>query len=116
MLSAADALVLPNSAEKTISAEYTSPLKLFEYMAAGKPIVASDLQSVREVLDEGNACLVPPDNPKALAKGIHSVLDNPDYATRLGERAKADGVQYSWVCRAEAITSFYLEQSFGGKP
>jgi glycosyltransferase involved in cell wall biosynthesis len=111
VLAAADVLVLPNSAEKTISAEYTSPLKLFEYMAAGKPIVASDLPSIREILDERTAHLVPPDDPDALAEGIRSILNNPDYAIRLSERAKAEGAQYSWACRAETIMSFCLDQS-----
>ena len=49
-LAAADVLALPNSAGEAISARYTSPLKLFEYMAAGRGIVASDLPSLREVL------------------------------------------------------------------
>src|SRR5262249_13241169 len=67
-LAAAAVLVLPNSRAEPISARYTSPLKLFEYMAAGRPIVASDLPSLREVLTGGrNAVLVPPDDPGALA-------------------------------------------------
>jgi len=58
-LFAADVLVLPNSAKAKIASHYTSPLKLFEYMASRRPIVASDLPSLREVLRDGeNAILV----------------------------------------------------------
>ena len=53
-------LVLPNPAS-AISTHFTSPLKLFEYMAAGRAIVASDLPAIREVLRDGeNALLVTP--------------------------------------------------------
>ena len=71
-LADADVLVLPTTS--TVSADrYTSPLKLFEYLAAGKPIVASDLQSTREVLEhESNAILVTPSDADALADGDKS--------------------------------------------
>lgn len=42
---------------------------------------------------------------------IRSILNNPDYAIRLSERAKAEGTQYSWAYRAETIMSFCLDQS-----
>ncbi|HEX2513998.1 MAG TPA: glycosyltransferase family 4 protein, partial [Chloroflexota bacterium] len=75
-LAAADVLALPNSAGEAISARYTSPLKLFEYMAAGRGIVASDLPSLREVLRDGvNARLVAPDSPADLARGLAELLD-----------------------------------------
>ena len=62
--SEADVLALPNPSS-AISREFTSPLKLFEYMASGRPIVASDLPSLREVLADGrNALLVEPATPR----------------------------------------------------
>ena len=65
----ADVLVLPNTATE-VSARYTSPLKLFEYLAAGRPIVASRLPALAEVLeDDVNALLVAPGDPAALADG-----------------------------------------------
>ena len=68
---------------------FTSPLKLFDYMAAGAPIVASDLPTVREVLTDGdNALLVPPGRPvDALAAAIRRLLVNPGLADRLRRTA-----------------------------
>jgi glycosyltransferase involved in cell wall biosynthesis len=106
-LAAADALALPNSAEEDISRLYTSPLKLFEYMASGRPIVASDLPSLREVLtDRVNACLVPPDDPTALVRGIQEALGNPLLARQLADRARQDVAAYTWEQRAEKVMAF----------
>lgn len=106
-LASADVLVLPNSAQKAISRLYTSPLKLFEYMAASRPILASDLPSIREVLTDGvNARLVPPDDPIALSSGIHQLLKNPDLAQVLAEQARNDVEPYTWTRRAERVTKF----------
>jgi glycosyltransferase involved in cell wall biosynthesis len=57
-LAAADILVLPNKSGSRVSERYTSPLKLFEYMAARRLILASDLPSIREVLDDDSAVFV----------------------------------------------------------
>ncbi|MDH4100636.1 MAG: glycosyltransferase family 4 protein [Nitrospirota bacterium] len=87
-----------------IASHFTSPLKLFEYMAAGVPVVASDLPSVREVLTDGvNAVLVRPDDPKALAEGVQKLLADRSLANRLATRALDDVRQYSWSSRAEKI-------------
>ena len=106
-LAAADALALPNSGREAISARYTSPLKLFEYMAAGRPIVASDLPSLREVLTDGvDARLVPPDSPEALAAGLVEVLDDPALAARLAAAAAAAVAGRTWDARAGAVRDF----------
>ena len=86
------------------SAYYTSPMKLFEYMAAGVPIVASDLPSLREILRHGeNAWLVRPGNPSALADGIRTLLADWNQAQRLAKRAKRDVKIYTWEARAAHI-------------
>nr|HID58367.1 glycosyltransferase family 1 protein [Desulfobacterales bacterium] len=109
-LKQANILVLPNSARHAISELFTSPLKLFEYMAAKKPIVASDVPAIREVLTHGrNALLVEPDNPRALAKGIQIVCEQPELARRLGEQAFQDVTQYAWEKRTKKIMEF-IEQ------
>jgi glycosyltransferase involved in cell wall biosynthesis len=84
-------------------ARIMSPLKVFEYMASGVPMVSSDLPSLREVLPEGSVCFVPPDDPTAFGIGIERVLDNPEYAQSLGENAHRAVVVHSWEKRAEAI-------------
>jgi len=86
-LKAADVLVLPNSEKYDISKYWTSPLKLFEYMVSGRPIVASDLPSIREILNETNSVLVESDNPEKLALGIKIVLE--DFAFSEGISTKA---------------------------
>jgi glycosyltransferase involved in cell wall biosynthesis len=103
LLRDADVLVLPNTPTR-ISAAYTSPLKLFEYMASGRPIVASDLPSLREILrPDGNAVLVEPGSPEALAGGIMRVLGDAGLAERLARQAHDDLRGYTWDRRAERL-------------
>jgi glycosyltransferase involved in cell wall biosynthesis len=103
LLSSADLLILPNRTS-SVSAHYTSPLKLFEYLAAGRPIVASDLPALREVLRHGeNGWLTPPDDAVALAAGMRRVLADPTLAVRLAHTAFEDASQYSWARRAERL-------------
>jgi len=86
------------------SAYFTSPMKLFEYMAAGVPIVASDLPSLREVLRHGeNGWLVNPGDSAALAVGISHMLRTPDLAERIAQQALQDVKQYTWQKRAERV-------------
>lgn len=100
-LKAADILVLPNSGVEKLSAIYTSPLKMFEYMASGNPIVASDLSSIREVLSKENAVLVKPNDEKDLAEGIKKVLDDSKFAEKISKNAFYDAQNFSWEKRAE---------------
>ena len=106
-LRASDVLVLPNSAKEEISKSWTSPLKLFEYMAAKKPIISSDLPSLREVLNKGNAILVKPDSPEELAEGIKKALENPGLANKISEQAFLDVKQYTWDNRVKKISMLF---------
>ncbi len=105
-LKSADVLVLPNKKDGQISEFYTSPLKLFEYMAAERPIVASDLPSLREILNENNSVLVKPDNASALADGLKLVLSDDALADRISQKAFEDVQKYSWQERAQKIINF----------
>jgi len=109
-LKAADALVLPNSAKEKISAFYTSPLKLFEYLSSGRPIAAADLPSIREVLNNDNSILFPPDDLAGLVKGINKILDDPALAAKLSAQALKDAQPYAWEKRAEKIIAFIKNQ------
>jgi glycosyltransferase involved in cell wall biosynthesis len=108
-LAAADVLVLPNSGSLP-QARTTSPLKLFEYMAARRPIVATRIPAFEGLLRHGdNAWLVAPDSPEALARGVEHVLSVPSLAQRLAERAWSDVQSYTWKRRAaELLASFDL--------
>jgi len=99
-LKAADILVLPNSGKDVVSSHYTSPMKLFEYMASRRPIVASDLPSIREILNEKNAIFAEADNPQSLAGGIKEVLKNEDFAKQIAKNAYHDVKNYTWRNRA----------------
>jgi glycosyltransferase involved in cell wall biosynthesis len=102
-LSAATMLVLPN-VRSAISERYTSPLKLFEYLAAGRPIVASDLPAIREVLTaDDTAVLVPPDDPQAWANAMTLVAADAALAERLARAAAELAPRYSWDRRAERL-------------
>lgn len=103
-LAAADVLVIPNTGKSDISTRFTSPLKLFAYMAAGKPIVASDLPSIREVIDDTEAYFFTPDNPESLAAAVERAAGDPG-ASELALRAKEKVGHYSWAARAKKILS-----------
>jgi glycosyltransferase involved in cell wall biosynthesis len=105
-LASADILVLPNNKGDANSERYTSPLKLFEYMASGKPIIASDLPSMREVLNENNCTFFFPGDPTSLARAVQTVLDDPSAAQSKASQSLADVQRYSWKKRARAIVEF----------
>jgi glycosyltransferase involved in cell wall biosynthesis len=108
-LARGDMLVLPNPAS-AISTHATSPLKLFEYMAAGRAIVASDLPSIREVLThDRNAWLVAPGDAEALAGGIRRLRDDDELRARLGAAARTDAAEYSWTRRAERLEALFSD-------
>jgi len=102
-LSSADVLVLSNTAKNEVSARFTSPLKLFAYMAANKPIVLPDLPSMREIVDDESAYFVEPDDPKALAEGIEAALANPIEAQKRSAEAFRRAQEFSWEKRAQRI-------------
>ena len=103
---AADVLVLPNTAKENISKYYTSPMKLFEYMASRRPIVASNIPSIAEILNDSNAVLVLPDDPQDLARGVEEILKNKNDSVALADKAYQDVLQHTWEQRAGRILQF----------
>ena len=111
-LAAADVLVMPYTTAMTIrggtvATDFTSPIKLFEYMASGRPIVATSLPSVMELLRDGeNAVLVPPDSEVALYEGLSRVLRDGALAARIASGALADVRGYTWEERVKKVLGF----------
>ncbi|MBW3597187.1 MAG: glycosyltransferase family 4 protein [Planctomycetes bacterium] len=100
---ACDVLLLPNSGRHAWS-ETTSPLKLFEYMASGRPIVASSLPNIASVLEHGrNALLAAPDDPASFAAQTQRLLSDPPLADHVAAAAKDDVQHYTWDNRAARI-------------
>lgn len=102
-LRAADVVVLPNTGREDISQYWTSPMKLFEYMASGTPIIASRLPSIEEILDDESAFFAEADNPKSFADAIQLIIDVPGTSIRKGENAQKKAFRYTWNARAKKI-------------
>lgn len=105
-LSSADVLLLPNIPISEESERYTSPIKLFEYMASRKPIIASDMPSIREILNPGNSVLAVPGKASSFAQGIAKVIGNKEIAESIITRAFSDVQNYTWEKRAQKILYF----------
>ena len=106
-LKSADVLILPNKKNDVISEKYTSPLKLVEYMASKRPIIASDLVSIRHIIDENSALLIEPENPEILANSIQKLLEFDKYKiNEITNNAYKKVLNYSWKNRAEKILKF----------
>jgi glycosyltransferase involved in cell wall biosynthesis len=93
--------VLPNRADP--DSAFTSPIKLFEYMAAGCAVVASDLPSLREVLDQDDAVWTAPRDAAGLARAIRALAGDPERAQALGARVREKARRYTWVARGERL-------------
>jgi glycosyltransferase involved in cell wall biosynthesis len=100
-----DLFVVP--AKNTVRMNYVAHIKIYEYMAAGRPIVATRLRSIAEELEDGKTgVLVEPDDPQALAGGIQRLIANPVWAGEIAQRAYRESAKYHWEKRAEKIIRF----------
>ena len=104
--SAGDVLLMPyemsiagSSGGNTV--DFCSPMKMFEYMAAGKPIISSDLPILHEVLNEKNAIFCPYNDVNQWVDSINRIKNNPAFGLRLGNQARVDVEKYSWIERAK---------------
>jgi glycosyltransferase involved in cell wall biosynthesis len=107
--SAADVLLMPysrsimGSSGTADSASVASPMKMFEYMAAGRAIVTADLPVIREVLNEKNAVFCEPDDVGKWKVEIGKLLADESRRVALGKQALQDVQGYTWLARAEKI-------------
>jgi len=102
------AVVVVPFLRSAMTERHTSPIKAFEAMAAGRPIVCSDLPSSREILRDGeNALLVPPGDAGALATAIGRLIADHELAERLARTAFDEAPQYSWERRAARLSQLF---------
>lgn len=104
-IKAMDVLVIPFP-NRPHYAFYASPLKLFEYMASGRPIIVSDLPALREVLNEKNAIFFKPEDADDLVRAIKMFASSQMLAYHLSQQALSDVEEYTWHKRAEKILEF----------
>ncbi|MEX2584912.1 MAG: glycosyltransferase family 4 protein [Balneolaceae bacterium] len=95
---------------------WMSPLKIFEYMAAGKPIVASDLPVIRELLEDGKeALLADADDPETWTEALRTLAGDPVLREHLGRAARQKlATNYTWRQRARNIAES-LQEGLPGK-
>jgi len=109
---AAEVLLMPYGTAISVSgggntADIASPMKMFEYMAAGRAIVSSDLPVLHEVLDESTAVFCPPADLAAWQQALSYLMANPAACQALGHNARAAVRAYTWRSRSErALAGF----------
>ena len=87
-------------------AYYMSPIKMFEYMASGRPIIATDLPSIREVLNDSNALLIESSRPEVIARGVKKLVGEPNLADELGRSARESARELTLEKRVGKILEF----------
>lgn len=105
---ACEALIMPYQYQVAASSggdisKYLSPMKLFEYMACGRVILASDLPVLGEVLNSKNSVLLPADRVDKWTEALIGIKENPARWKQLAETAHQQSKEYSWESRAAKI-------------
>ncbi len=93
--------------KSAMTSEHTSPIKAFEAMAAGRPLLISDTEASREIIEDGRTgILVPPGNVEAWARALDHLLSDRALQMALARAAFEKASYYSWARRAERIEEF----------
>ena len=113
---AADVLLMPysrsimGSSGTADSASVASPMKMLEYMAAGRAIVTADLPVIREVLNEKNAVFCKPDDVGDWRSEIEELLMDEARRMELGRQARRDVEKFSWLAREKKVLDGFLDE------
>lgn len=111
-LAAADVLLMPYArfiagSSGGNSSAICSPMKMFDYLAAGRAILSSDLPVIHEVLNDENACFAPPEDLEGWTAALARLLADELLRRRLGEQARMDAGLHTWLARAKrAVEGF----------
>jgi glycosyltransferase involved in cell wall biosynthesis len=93
--------------KSAMTSEHTSPIKAFEAMAAGRPLLISDTEASREIVEDGRTGLVvPPGSVEAWSRALDRLLSDRALQLSLARAAFEKATQYSWARRAERIEDF----------
>jgi glycosyltransferase involved in cell wall biosynthesis len=107
-LKSADILLMPHPYSNFYE-NYVSPLKMFEYMASGRAIIASDLPSIKEVLThKESALLSPPGDFESIAENAKILLSDKVFANSIACNALIKVADYSWNLRAKRVLKFMI--------
>lgn len=116
--SAADILVMPYDTTvefDVMDIDTTSPLKMFEYLAAARPIISTDIPAISRTIDHGrNGLLASPNDTGEIALLIQRVLDDKEFATELGRNARETAKRYQWKNRCQKIIDEFITAPGGG--
>ncbi len=119
VLAACDVAVAPYSPAGEPDLErygfWYSPMKLWEYMAAGRAVVSTDLPSIREIVGEDRGVLVPPGDPAALAEAIAGLLEDDARREAMGRAGRAFAEENTWERRVDDYERALVEALEGGK-
>jgi len=107
-LKAADIVVIPNKPINSLSERHTSPIKMFEYMASGTPIIASKLPSIQEILNNKTCSFFTPGDEENLKNTIIELLDDTIKRETLANKAQSEVSLYTWSARAKKISDYLL--------
>jgi glycosyltransferase involved in cell wall biosynthesis len=102
---ACDVLLMPYERRISVSsggdtARFTSPMKVFEYLASARAIISSNLPVLREVLNESNSILLPPEDIMAWNEALGFLAADKKRRQALGAQAYHDAAKYTWLKRA----------------
>ena len=88
---------------------YMSPMKIFEYMSSKRPIITTNLHSIKEVLSDNSAIYTESGDSEAMINGLLKIEKDPDFAKKISLNARREIEEHSWDKRAERLIKFLLK-------